>query len=396
MMSLFGRRARLAALFGFMILSMESWRTIPFLKPWGADLHNLQGFQVCTNGSSPYDFDPHKCDVWSRPMIYPPLMYRSFAWLRHMSLERAMYIWCPILVLAFLAALYAWLRLVPRRADVRDDERSTLIVFGVLLLLQFPFVFSLERGSTDAPAVVLWTLAAYWFERRKLAASGAAGGLATAYKLYPVFACLVVGAGLLVAALRKRGFVWLDAVRFGGGAAAAFVAANAIQPDAVHYFTVILPRFANLVTNAEVVSHSIPTFVGADFPRFALLLGLLLVAVWVFAAQASLRSRAPVVFAGALAMSTFSSGTSWDYNLTTTYPLLLLTFAAALRTGRFALIALGIFSICANRAWFRHADADFLTPWSHLALELAFVVLAALAAADPEAEASAPPETVKS
>jgi hypothetical protein len=378
-------RDKLLVLFAFMVVSIQSSRTIPFLKPWGADLHNLHVFQKCAHGGSPYPIDAHACgDHWGRPMIYPPVMYRSFFWLRHLTLDQAMYVWCPLLVLAFSAALYAWIRLVPRVRDPRDHDRVPLVVFGALLLFQYPFAFSLERGSTDAPAVVFWTLAAYWFERRKLASAGAAAGLATAYKLYPLFGCVVVGGGMLLAALRRRGFTLLDVARFGGGALATFVLANAVQPDAVYYFGTVLPRFAKVVTDPNVFSHAIPSFVGADFPLFARAAGLLVVALWVYAASESLATRGTLVLAGALAMSTFGQGTSWDYNLTTTYPLLMALLAEALRTQRVALVSFGVFAICGDRAWFQHPEGDFFNPWVHAALEVAFIVLAALVLARQE------------
>jgi hypothetical protein len=379
------QRTRLAGLFAFMIVSIDSLRVLPFLKPWGADLHNLRVYQICAHGGSPYGIDARTCgDLWDRPMIYPPLMYRLFFWTRWISLERAMYVWCAVLVVAFVAVLYAWVRLVARETEARRDDRSALVVFCGLLLLQFPFAFSLERGSTDAPAIVLFTLSAYLFERRKIAAAGAAAGLATSYKLYPAFACLVIALGLLISAWRRRDFAKTDCVRFGAGALAAFLASSALFPDARYYFFTVLPHFATVVTHPGIDTHSIPSFVGADFPLFARAIAVLLVAVWAYAAQAGLAARGPIVFAGALAMSTFNLGTSWDYNLTTTYPLLLLLFVAALRTRRFALLGLGLFSICGDRSVFRHAEADLFSPWMHVVLEVAFIVLAALAIASPD------------
>jgi hypothetical protein len=97
-------RLKVGVLFAFLIASFDSWRIIPFLKPWGADLQNLQAFQLCAHGKTPYPIDARTCgDLWGRPMIYPPVLYRSFFWSKYLKLESAMYL-CLLRLGAHLAA----------------------------------------------------------------------------------------------------------------------------------------------------------------------------------------------------------------------------------------------------------------------------------------------------
>ena len=95
-----------------------------------------------------------------------------------------------------------------------------------------------------------------------------------------------------------------------------------------------------------------------------------------------------------LAVSTFNQRTSWDYNLITVYPLLLLLFLRARRTNHWALLVFGLFTIAGDRRLFSFPAAHLLTPQLQLALELAFLAVAALVVAggdesSPLAEAAA-------
>lgn len=75
--------------------------------------------------------------------------------------------------------------------------------------------------------------------------------------------------------------------------------------------------------------------------------------------------------------------TSNDYNLITTFPLLLLLFMKAQQTNRWTLLALGLFAIAGDRRLFTIPNANVLTPQLHFAQQLAFLVVAALVAGRP-------------
>ena len=158
----------------------------------------------------------------------------------------------------------------------------------------------------------------------------------------------------------------------------------------------VLPKYADLVTPTREWSHSIPTFVGNYHGHFGLLVGACLVAGWVWAGARALgRGDAATALAGSLAVSTYIPRTSYDYNLISVYPLLLLLFLRAQRTNRWALLAFGVFTIAGDRRLYTLPGAKILTPPLHLTLQLAFLVLAAVITARPddEGDAAAPQPT---
>lgn len=109
-----------------------------------------------------------------------------------------------------------------------------------------------------------------------------------------------------------------------------------------------------------------------------------LIALWSWsAAQAFERGEAPVALAGAISVSTYFSAYSYDYNLVTTYPLLLLLFLRARRVNRWGLLALGLVSIVGERQIFADAQSALLNPATHVALQLAFFAVTAIVAARP-------------
>jgi hypothetical protein len=68
----------------------------------------------------------------------------------------------------------------------------------------------------------------------------------------------------------------------------------------------------------------------------------------------------------------------------------LLLFLRAQATNRFALLAFGLVAIAGDRRLFATSGAVLLTPHLHLAVELAFLVVAALVVARPTAGGPAP------
>ncbi|MDP9037132.1 MAG: DUF2029 domain-containing protein, partial [Myxococcota bacterium] len=222
------RRSKFQLLVGFLVVCAASVQSLPLLQPWGADLHNLHVYQKCAGDHSPYPIDGPACgDLWGRPMIYPPLLYHSFRWLRSLTLETAMRIWTTFVFVAFVGIMFVWTRRIARRPTAAKDD-AEVAIFCALLLLQYPFIFTLERGGTDIGALLFFTLGAYAFTRFGPVWAGCAVGLAAAYKLYPAIAVAVLFVALALtevgpalAAPRRgawRRFGAAASLRFGGAA----------------------------------------------------------------------------------------------------------------------------------------------------------------------------------
>jgi hypothetical protein len=143
-----------------------------------------------------------------------------------------------------------------------------------------------------------------------------------------------------------------------------------------HYLERVLPAFAAHLPAESLHSHSVPATAGAA----AGIVSALCIAPWCVAAFLRME-RAPLeVFAGAVAVSTYVAGTSFDYNLVTAYPLLIVLAARMLDRGRWAPLAsllvltLGLVAVTGHRGWFGHY-ATF-----HVALQIAWLIAAAVLA----------------
>ena len=351
---------------GFLVLSIVSVRAVPRLEIAGADLHNLYVYHHCPMRDDPYLATGTSCgDLWGRDMFYPPLLYWSFVWTRFVSFPVAFVVWSAFTVLAMLLAARAWI--------ATAGDRGTYL-FWLLLLAQFPLLFALERGNNDVVVVLGWSLAFLLLARGRVGLSGVLAGSCAALKLYPAIAVAAVAAGLwrFEPTARRR------CLRFAGGAGLALVlAAAALPADTRAYVTDELPRFANdPAPDAWSYSHAMPILVPGH-PAVGLALSAAVVALWVFVGMRRLATDPGPVFAGAIAMSTYFASISWDYNLITTYPLLLLLFDRSREHpfGRaWLLLALGLVAIVGDRTLF---DGPVLAR-VHVLLELAWLALTAL------------------
>ena len=55
------RRTKFLILVAFMVVSIVALPSLPFMSPWGLDLHNVHAFQRCVAGKSPYLVDAAAC-----------------------------------------------------------------------------------------------------------------------------------------------------------------------------------------------------------------------------------------------------------------------------------------------------------------------------------------------
>ncbi|HEY2735453.1 MAG TPA: glycosyltransferase family 87 protein [Polyangiales bacterium] len=382
------RDTKLKVVFAYLVVSSASVRSLPFSKPWGTDLHNLHIYQLCSGDHDPYLIPGKICgDIFQRGLVYPPLLFHAFFWLRDFSLESAMQLWTALTLVMLAGSYWLWVRMSRRYCAAIPTWE--IAIFCGLLVPQFPLAFALERGGTDIVPLLLWSLAAYTICRRWIVCAGLLGGIATAFKLYPVFPTVLIGVALMASAFRSRAFKPLDFLRFGASALAAFVSSNLLfLRDAISYFDLELPRFAAIYTPLVTSMHSIVSFGGADHTLYPKLVLSLFFALYCWSASRSIATRPALTLAAALAISTYFAATSWDYNLITVYPLLVLLFIEARRTDRWFALGLGLFSIIGEREPLSSAFAPLFSPAIHLALQFAFLVEVAIELAQLSSEGS--------
>ena len=286
----------------------------------------------------------------------------------------------------------------------------------MLLVTQFPAVFAIERGNNDTFVVLLWTAAVALHVRERRFLAGCAAGLAAAAKLYPGVGCAVLLAGAAGAAFRGRRSLCRQsaAIQLAAGLLLAPAAVTlALWTQTRHYLERVLPAFAAHLPAESLHSHSVPATAGAG----AWVVSAVIVAAWCVAAFLRMEKAPFEVFAGALAVSTYVAGTSFDYNLVTVHPLLIVLLARSVTVGvppdtppgfglasspksldqgsagqvrwaeraSFLVLLLGLASVTAHRGWFGERAT------LHVALQIAWVLAAAVLAAARRPESALQP-----
>jgi hypothetical protein len=334
-------------------VSISSYKLIPPDRHWGVDLENIFTYHHCEARNNPYLSNAAACqDPGGNDMYYPPLLYWSFVWLRPLSFAQAIRIWDVMIVALLLPLAFVW----ARREEQRGVGTWETLLFWILLLIQFPVTFAMERGNNDVLVVFSWSLAALAYERKRMVAAGFALGISAALKLYPATACIVVAAGILAIAVRSRNgrvVAWMAA----GGLAAAALAVGILHEQTARYFTDQLPRFmARLPGPSLYFSHSVPALT-APLPDLSRDIGIGLLVIWCIAAIREIERDPALIFAGALAISTYFAAISYDYNLMTTYPLFFVLFCRAVRDRSWgfrwtwwALLLLGLIAVVGHRS----------------------------------------------
>ena len=368
------RELGFAAVVLLLVLSIPAVGLIPFGPFLGEDFQNFVAFHHCAARDNPYLGTGLACgDMAGRDMFYPPFLYWSFVWVRLLPFSAGLAIWEAAIVVGLLASLIAW---VPR-GQRNGLDGIGLAVFVGLLFLQFPVLFALERGNNDVLVLVAWTTAMRFFLYGRFGAAGFVAGLTAVLKLYPVFACVAVGLALIGWAWRDRRGRRPLLLFVGGGAAGAALASLAFFQQNMLYVTDQLPRFASLDRYPSVFSHAL-NYIAPSGNVWVLSVPLL--GVWAFAGSRLLPRDPALAFAGALAISTYFALTTYDYNLFTTYPLLLLLFLRAMRgpakPQSFALLLLGLVAIVGNRYLFAGSEGAID---GHVALQWIWLTAAGLA-----------------
>ncbi|MGH7440276.1 MAG: hypothetical protein ACRENE_31675, partial [Polyangiaceae bacterium] len=316
--------------------------------------------------------------VWNRPIAYPPMFYWTYVWTRAFDIfADAVRLWKWVIPILVLPSFFAFAKPAARRQAGPVETGF----FWLLLMGQFPMQFAIERCNSDAPVVAFWALAAWAaIRKRSLVLAGFCAGLAASMKVYPAIGLAVAGIGMF--GLSEPGKIsWRAPIRFGTGAAAAIAAS--ILPlwhQFVIWVTQVLPAFSKQAPGMQIYSHSVPELADAlGHPLWAPVTSAVLGASWAVVCLRQMRARPELCFAGALAMSTYCARTSYDYNLLTAYPLLLVLFVDTARRGLrsvetgWALLGLGLLSITGDRHLF--LDPSYVK--AHVVLQIVWLLLVA-------------------
>lgn len=336
-----------ALIAALLLASIHGFTAMPFMRPVGADLHNLYVFHQCAARDAPYLGSGPACgDVAGRDMIYPPVLYFSFAWVRPLNFEAVTLLWSAVVAIGTFASLLAFAPAARWRGDGR------LGLFAGLLLVGYPLLFALERGNNDVIVLLCWAGALLAWRAGRAGLAGLALGVSVAFKIYPAVGALPVAVAV-VAGLLTRPETRRAGLRFAAGGVAGAALPNLLLWDqVVTWATVKLPGFSSSLGPTSSFNHSLPsTFAPMSPVPFQAVLLL----AWSVAAVRRWRDDPALVMAGALAASTSVASSSFDYNLITALPLLLLQFQGATAGGRWrwlvdlALLA-GLVAVAGHRA----------------------------------------------
>jgi len=330
-----------------LLLGLASIPLIPWAPFFGYDLYNIQVYHKCPPVQwNPYLPESVQCgDHAGRSMPYPPLLYFSFIWTKYLSPATSKIIWGVVLIALMSGSLLWWLR--QEREDRKQISRQDL-AFGLLLLLQFPFIFTLERANSDVPVVALWTVATWAATKNRWAVAGMAAGAAVTFKIYPIIALGVISLGTVITLakekLRKHGLV-LGLV----SALTMFIGFYLLWPqDIWNNWLVTIGGYNTGGSGTFYYSHTLSRPFGGKYWIPALIIRTALFGIFVWATKAKIKTDPRLVFAGALAMTTYYTGTSYDYNLVTIYPLFILLYVRKL----WSLLGIGLFFVCMARPLF--------------------------------------------
>ena len=168
---------------------------------FGADLLNLFIFHNCTAADDNYYLATWEMcgEPFQRNMVYPPILYRSFFWLSFLSFSVALAVWTLVIIFSFLLA--GFILSMAMQKESLSVRPLYFWVAWLLLGMQVPLLFAIERGNNDIYVLLLFSSGLYLAQKDNWMGVGALLALVTAYKLYPVF--LVMNVVLVAFKVRK-------------------------------------------------------------------------------------------------------------------------------------------------------------------------------------------------
>lgn len=309
--------------------NFQRFPTYPY--PFGIDFHNMHAFHNCEVRNQPYGVSGSVCNDIN-DQVYPPVLYWSYFWVRGLDYyPTALFLWVGFIVAAMTTVSFAWFRRASFLDDAKKDAKLYFL-FWPLFLFQYPLFYAMERANNDVVIAIIWSLAAFAFLRKRIFWAGFFAGLAVVTKIYPAIALGIVSLPLLFQMWNERkGGLWRHSnARFFLGAGVAAVVCLAVTPEQSWlYFTQILPQWSVKRQGRDISVHGVHSVV-TNLKWVGPMLAILILGVWSRFSLRWLRRDPLLVFAGALAISTFIPGISNDYSLVTAYPLFMILFARAL------------------------------------------------------------------
>ncbi len=291
-----------------LLIGLLDFKYIPFYTRPGLDFSNHYGFHHCKESDvTIYKKEAKDClDFEARPYVYPPLMYPLFSWTRLFpTFDGAYYFFVGLYVLSFIGIILIW-----------ADKKILPIIYGLGLFITFPNLFLIERGNTDLFITLFWSLAYWFYKKDNQWVAGFFIAIAVFSKLYPVYSLFVLAFFIL------RNLKLNTRLIYSMGIFAVLILIA--QPSLwFEYFVDVLPSWSGNTQDILNLAHS---FKSLPKPLGSVLYFTVL-AFWATASSKLNEKYVAWVFAGGFAISTFSNGVSFDYNLVTLFPLLILMFA---------------------------------------------------------------------
>ena len=334
-----------------LIVSVPALFVIPFYNQLGLDFQNSFTFQRCgIEHKNIYLLTGEECGDWgSRNYVYPPLHFWIYYWTRFVSFNQAYLFLCVFILSATFTSLMLWVTTFNWKEAV---SLHSLLVIS-LLLFQYPLVFALERGNSDIFVLVLWTVLFFSFVNRHYIIVGILAGLLVSLKIYPIIGLVCVFSGVFAHCYLNRQFPKSVLFILVGGIVCVVAQAFLFLDQLIAFFQ-HFDAFLNLRLHSNQFSH---TLFSNYIPNIAVYGSkLLLLLLWCAVSIRWIKDRPAIVFLGALAISTYFSGVSYDYNLITVYPLLSILLIGAVLWGKrdnaiFLLGVSGIFIYFTSKAF---------------------------------------------
>lgn len=338
-----------------LIVSVHANKLIPFGPVDGLDFNNVYNYARCGKTLDErfegnfYLANGTDCnDVMGRMFVYPPLLFYSANWVKIFdTFEGALIAWRIQIIIGMFVCISIW------TGKLKSFLMSVPLL--ILLMFQYPAVFALERGNNDILVFITWTLGYFFYRRQQLKLSGIFTASSVLMKIYPMFAFFIILCG------QVRNYLFRESASIKDRKSLHFIVSSFLTgvviliafKDLWYSFYLRVSHFAGSRMVLSELNHSIQYL--TDVKLINTILFLACLGLWVLHYFYTSEKERVNTFAGALAISTYYSATSYDYNLINSYPLIILAFLRMmdLKTSNSFLIFFGmVVSTCGHKYLF--------------------------------------------